>query len=60
MSLIDKRYGDGVLAPAAFVLLGVIAAVVAWKKGRSFPIWLLLGLLLGPIAFIAALVVRRV
>lgn len=46
------------LAPGAFVLLGIIGAFVAWHKGRSFFRWLLLGLLFGPFALIAALIVR--
>jgi hypothetical protein len=35
--------------------LGGIAAVIAWRKGRSLGLWLLLGLVCGIAAFIVAI-----
>lgn len=46
------------LAPGAFVMLGLVGALVAYRKGRSAIAWTLLGLLLGPIALVAAVVVQ--
>ena len=57
-----EHYDCGVtghLAPGAFVLLGLIGAVVAYRKGRSILGWLALGLLLGPFALAASILVRR-
>jgi hypothetical protein len=40
-----------------WILCGVVAAVVASNKGRSGCGWFILGVLLGPLGFILALVV---
>jgi O-antigen ligase len=40
-------------------LLGGIAAVIAWRKGHSLGLWLLLGLVCGIAAFIVALLMKR-
>jgi len=48
-----------VIAPAAFVILGLIGTVVAVSKGRSPVSWFIMGLLLGPVALVAALVLGR-
>lgn len=46
------------LAPGAFVLLGLIGALVAYSKGRSLIGWIVAGLLFGPFALVASLLVR--
>ena len=43
------------MSSGGFVLLGLVAAVIAAHKGRSFAAWLVIGLLLGPFAFLASL-----
>ncbi len=40
-------------------LLGGIAAIIAWRKGRSLSLWLLLGLVCGIAAFIVALLMKQ-
>ncbi|MBE9166626.1 hypothetical protein IQ238_03440 [Pleurocapsales cyanobacterium LEGE 06147] len=40
-------------------LLGGIAAVIAWRKGRSLGLWLFLGLIGGIAAFILALSIKK-
>lgn len=45
------------IAPIAFVLLGLAGTAVAIRKGRSPVGWIVLGLLLGPLALLAALAV---
>jgi len=47
------------LAPRAFVLLGLIGALVAYSKGRSLLGWIALGLLFGPFALVASIIGRR-
>jgi len=42
-----------------WILFGIISAVVAHNKGRSGCGWFALGILLGPIGLILALVVRK-
>jgi hypothetical protein len=42
-----------------WVLCGILAAVVATNKGRSGFGWFLIGLLLGPVGFILALVMSK-
>lgn len=37
-----------------WVICGILAAIVAGKKGHSGCLWLLLGLPLGPLALLAA------
>lgn len=49
----------GHLAPGAFVLLGLLGALIAHGKGRSLLGWLALGLLFGPFTLVASMLVRR-
>lgn len=39
-------------------LVGSIAAVVAWRKGRPFKLWFLLGLTCGIAALLVALLMK--
>lgn len=48
-----------VLAPIAFVLLGLLGFLVAYRKGRRRGPWLIAAVLLGPLTLIAALLVSR-
>lgn len=60
MRTTDRSVSCGVvagIAPGAFVILGLVGTLVAYRKGRSLAAWTVLGLLLGPIALLAALVV---
>lgn len=36
-------------------IIGVTAAIIAQKKGLNFPLWLILGLIGGTVALVAAL-----
>lgn len=38
--------------------IGGIAATIAWRKGRSLVLWLILGLIAGTAAFIVALLMK--
>lgn len=49
----------GVIALLVIVGLAVLAARVAQRKGRPFWLYLLAGLIVGPLALIAALVLPK-
>ncbi len=40
-------------------LIGIVAAVIARRKGRSLSLWLILGLIGGTAALIAALLMKE-
>ena len=47
------------LLPFIWIAFGIICAIIASGKGRSGCVWFLLGMLLGPIGFVLALVMEK-
>jgi ABC-type transport system involved in multi-copper enzyme maturation permease subunit len=39
--------------------LGIIAAIIAYIKGRNFGLWLILGLICGTAALIVSLIMKK-
>jgi|GEM_PF-1078901 hypothetical protein len=50
--------GTLVLLLTLHTLIGTAGALVAWGKGRSLPLWLLIGVLAGTPALLVALILK--